>query len=361
MRRFSAMERKSFWVLLICAASLAAAGPGGDWPVSAADGSPLRVVTTLPDYAWLAREIGGDQVTAEAIVQGDQDPHFIRPRPSYAAMLRQADLFVTTGLDLELWLPAVLDRAGNRRILEGGPGYVAAAAGLDLLEVPRGGLSRSEGDVHVYGNPHITTDPLNMVRIARNILAGLERVDPGRAETYRRNEQALEDRLYRRLFGDWLVDRLGGETLAGLAWSGGLFPFLEDKEFQGERLIVHLGGWLGRAEPLRGRKIISYHKSWSYLAARFGLEFAGYVEPKPGIPPTPQHVQELIELIEGRGIRVILCENFFDPDKPRVIAERTGARIVRVPVLTGGAPGTQSYEELVDLWIESLREAFGVN
>jgi len=268
-------------------------------------------------------------------------------------------MFITTGLDLELWVPTLLDAAGNPRVLEGGDGYVAAWPGIELLEKPTT-MSRSEGDVHIYGNPHITPDPLNMVMVARNILAGLERIDPHHAEEYRQREAALEDRLHRKLFGDELVELLGGDTLARLARSGKLHTFLEGKEYprgSGRTLATRLGGWMQQAESIRGRKIIGYHRNWSYLANRFGVEVVGYIEPKPGIPPTPRHVETVIELIENQGIGVILAANYFDPSKPDAIAERTGARVVVVPLYAEGEPGVDTYEDLVDTWLSRLVDA----
>ncbi len=321
---------------------------------------PIRVVTTLPDYAWLAEQIGGEHVIVDSIVQGNQDPHFVRPRPSYSVLMQEADLFVTTGLDLELWVPTLLDAAGNRDILEGGPGYVAAWPGIHLLDVPTS-PSRTEGDVHVHGNPHIQTDPLNMISIARNILAGFEKVDPERADLYRGREKKVEDRLHRLLFGDELVDLLGGETLARLAQAGKLRAFLDEKEYprgSGEKLARRLGGLLKRAGPLRGQRMIGYHKNWIYFAERFGLQVVGYVEPKPGIPPTPRHVETIINLIRNQGIRVILAANYFHPSKPRIIAERTGATVVTVPMSTGGEPGLQEYDALITAWIDRLVTAF---
>jgi ABC-type Zn uptake system ZnuABC Zn-binding protein ZnuA len=323
-------------------------------------GAPIQVVATLPDFAWAAKEIGGDLVQVNAIARGNQDPHFVRPRPSYTMLVRNADLFVTTGLDLELWVPTILDAAGNAKVLEGGDGYVSAWTGVDLLEVPTS-LSRSEGDVHIYGNPHIHTGPLNMVAIARNILAGLEKVDPANATSYRERERGLEDRLYRRLFGNDLVDLMGGETLARLARAGRLMPFLEAKEYpagSGLTLADRLGGWMRQAEPLRGRQIIGYHKNWIYFGTQFGLDFVGYIEPKPGIPPTPRHVETMINLIRDQGITVILSANYFDPVKPRAIAERTGARVVIVPLSTAGEAGVDTYEDLIDTWISRLVAAF---
>jgi ABC-type Zn uptake system ZnuABC Zn-binding protein ZnuA len=320
----------------------------------------LVVVATLPDYAWAAREIGGEHVEVHSIARGNQDAHFVRPRPSYTALLRKADLFISTGLDLELWVPTLLDAAGNPRILEGASGYVAAWPGIELLDVPAS-LSRSEGDVHIHGNPHIHTDPLNMILIARNILAGLKKIDPSRAATYEQREEALEDRIHRRLFGDELVDLMGGNTLARLARGGKLWSFIEGKEYprgSGRTLAERMGGWLKDAEPLRGRKLIGYHKNWVYFTGRFGMDLVGYIEPKPGIPPTPRHVETMIALIRDQEIKVILTSNYFDPAKPQAIAERTGATAVIVPLGTGGEPGTASYEELIDTWISRLVTAF---
>jgi len=150
------------------------------------------------------------------------------------------------------------------------------------------------------------------------------------------------------------------DTLARLARSGKLLAFLEEKEFQGERLIDRLGGWMARAAPLRDRRIICYHKNWSYFVARFGLDIAGYVEVKPGIPPTPRHVKEIIELIQEQDIKVILSANYFDPAKPEVIAARTGARVAIVPLMTAGAPGLDTYEDLVDFWFDALLQAYGL-
>jgi ABC-type Zn uptake system ZnuABC Zn-binding protein ZnuA len=326
----------------------------------AAASEKLVVVTTLPDYAWAAEEIGGDLVETHSIARGNQDAHFVRPRPSYTVLMRKADLFVSTGLDLELWVPTLLDAAGNGEILEGRPGYVAVWPGIELLEVPDT-LSRSEGDVHVYGNPHIHTDPLNMIAIARNILAGLRKIDPENAAIYERREMALEDRLHRRLFGDELVDLLGGETLARLTAGGKLWTFLEGREYprgSGKRLLERLGGWLGKAAPLRGHKIIGYHKNWIYFGERFGLDFVGYIEPKPGIPPTPRHVESMMNLIRDQGIKVILAANYFDPAKPQAIADRTGAIVVVVPMGSGGEAGIGNYEQLIDAWITRLVTAF---
>ncbi|MGH9260588.1 MAG: metal ABC transporter substrate-binding protein, partial [Acidimicrobiales bacterium] len=160
---------------------------------------PLKVVTSLTTYAAIAREIVGDRGTVTAIAQGDEEPHFVQPKPSFVPLLGAADLFVTTGLDLELWVPALLDKAANPRVAEGGPGYVPAYAGIQLLELPVT-LSRSQGDIHVYGNPHIHSDPINAIQIARNILAGLRRVSPADTAVFTTRERDFERRILVALY-----------------------------------------------------------------------------------------------------------------------------------------------------------------
>jgi ABC-type Zn uptake system ZnuABC Zn-binding protein ZnuA len=316
-------------------------------------GSTLSVVATLPDYAVIARAIGGARVSVQAIVQGDQDAHFIRPKPSFVDMVNRADVLVATGLDLELWLPTVVDRSGNVRVRSGRPGYVAASRGINLLEVPTN-ISRSEGGVHVYGNPHVTCSPLNVKTAARNIAAGLIKNDPEGTKCYEENLGAFVQELDRRLFGPELLQLLGSETLCAMAEKGTLIPFLEKQEFRGKPLIDSLGGWMKRMLPLRGMEIVTYHKNWVYFLTLFSLKEAGTVEPKPGIPPSPRHVTELVELMRVRGIRIILAANYFDEQKIRTVARRVDAVPVIVPLYVGGEEGVSDYFQLVDLWIERL-------
>ncbi len=318
--------------------------------------APIKVVTTLTTYAAIAREIVGDRGTVASIASGDENPHFVQPKPSFVPLLAQADVFVSTGLDLELWLPALLDKAGNPKVTEGGAGYVAAYTGLPLLDVPAS-FSRSQGDIHVFGNPHIWTDPLNAVLIARNILTGLKRVSPENAEYFTAREKDFEDRVYRALFGDELVRLLGGETLAKLDRDGKLFDFLSTQQYQGVPLIGRLGGWLKQALPFRGREVACYHKEWDYFSREFQVPCFDYIEPKPGIPPTPRHVQEIITAMRVRNIQVLLSTNYYDRNQVRQVAERTGAHAVIVPSNTR-APGVESYFDLVNLWVGELARAF---
>ncbi len=339
-------------LLIVILALAVVAGIGGQVRGDTA----LRVVTTLPDYKFFAEFIGGDRVTVEAIVQGDQDAHFIRPKPSFVALVRSADLLISTGLDLELWLPTVVDKSGNTRVRSGEPGYVAAAQGMKLLEIPKV-MSRSEGGVHIYGNPHINCSPINMKVAARNITTGLIKNDPEGIDYYNANLETLLDWMDRSLFGDQLVEFIGGETLCKLSEKGTLFPFLEDTEFRGKPLIEYLGGWLGDMVSLRGTPIVTYHKNWVYFVRLFGLEEAGTVEPKPGISPSPQHVTDLVDMMRVRQVKILLSANYFDEQKIRTVAGRVDAEPVIVPLYVGGAPGADDYFELVDYWVDGILAA----
>ncbi len=316
----------------------------------------LRVVTTLPDYASFVRAIGGKRVSVEAIVRGDQDAHFIRPKPSFVTAIQRADLLVATGLDLELWLPTVVDKSGNRRVRSGQPGYVAAAQGMELLEKPKV-ASRIEGGVHIHGNPHVTCSPLQMKVAIGNIAAGLIKNDPKGKDCYVKNRDALLAKIDRHLFGEELVKMLGGDTLCRLAAQGKLIPFLEKHKYKGKPLIEYLGGWTKKMLPLRGARIVTYHKNWVYFLRIFGMEEAGTVEPKPGIPPSPRHVTGLIKQMRDQGIKIILAANYFDEHKIRTVAEKTGAQPVIVPLYVGGAEGVEDYLQLVDCWVEGLLKA----
>jgi zinc/manganese transport system substrate-binding protein len=313
----------------------------------------LRVVTTLPDYGSLAAVLGGDHVEVQSIVRGDQDAHFIRPKPSFVTMVQQAELLVSTGLDLEMWLPTVVDRSGNRRIRSGQTGYVATSQGMELFEKPAT-LSRIEGGIHVFGNPHVNTSPLQMKIAARNIALGLAKNDPARRDVYMERLADFETATDQRLFGEELVNLLGGETLCRLWCSGQLIPFLQSRSYRGRPLLDYAGGWLKRMRVLHGTPIVTYHKNWVYFMNLFGIEEAGTVEPKPGIPPSPKHVAELKDLMRERGIRIILAANYFDEHKVRTIAESVGAVAVIVPLYVGGAEGTDDYFALMDLWVSSL-------
>lgn len=318
----------------------------------------LKVVTSLTTYGAIAREIVGDRGTVTSIAQGDEDPHFVQPRPSFVPLLRDADLFVTTGMDLELWVPTLLDRAGNAGIREGGAGFVAAFKGITLLEVPAS-VSRSQGDIHVDGNPHIHSDPINAIIIGRNILDGLKRVSPANAGYFEQRARDFEDRLLRATFGSEVVTIVTPATLFELARTNRAMSFLQTTQYQGAPLLAKLDGWMKQAEVFRGKEMVCYHKEWAYFSARFDVKCIEYIEAKPGIPPTPRHVLDVITLMRDKKIPVLLASNYFDRNQVRDVANRTGATGVVVPENTHGAPGVESYFQLMNLWVSELAKGFG--
>jgi zinc/manganese transport system substrate-binding protein len=317
----------------------------------------IKVVTSLTTYGSIAREVVGDRGTVTSIAQGDEDPHFVQPKPSFVALLRDADLFVTTGLDLELWVPTLLDRAGNRKIMEGAPGYVAVYTGIALLEVPAS-LSRAGGDIHATGNPHIHTDPINGIIIGRNILTGLTKVDPANSDYYRARELEFEKKVLEATIGKNLVDILTPATAFNLLKTGQFDGFIAKTVLHGKPLADQLGGWLKAGSDFRGKEMACYHKEWAYFSVRFQVTCAAYVEAKPGIPPTPRHVESVIALMKERQIPALFASNYFPKSQIDQMAAKTGATAVVVPENTFGAPGVATYFELVDTWVNGLAVAF---
>lgn len=321
---------------------------------AAAAVAATKVVTTLPTYAAIAREVGGSRVEAQSISRPEEDAHFVKPKPSLALMLQDADLFATTGLDLELWGPTLVDKSGNRSIRDGERGYVAVSHGVTMLDVPSS-TSRSAGDIHIFGNPHIHTSPINAKNIADNIASALIRIDPEGRPEYEKNLHSFRQKIDVSLYGAELVDILGSEVLDPLAQRGELIPFLQAKRYKDQPLIEHLGGWLGEGMVFRGKKIIAYHKNWIYFTTLFGLDTVDYVEAKPGIPPSARHVHTLIGEIEGQQIRVLLSATYFDASKPQAIAKRTGCTVVRA----GLDPGEgEDYFDMINSWVAGLVNAF---
>lgn len=324
-------------------------------PVMAAD--KVKVVTTFSDFASIAKEVGGDLIEVEYLSHGDQDPHFVPPKPSLALKVKKADMLVSTGLDLELWLTTLQDKARNRQVMDGAAGFVTASPGVEILQKPEtGSVSRSEGDVHILGNPHFHASPLNWKKISENLLIGLTRVDPQNSDTYESRQQAFVDRVDRAMFGDALVDLFGGEQLESLHRAGQLFEFL-DNDYEGVKLMDKLGGWLKKALPFRGMEVIAYHKNWAYFVNDFGLTVLGYIESKPGIPPTPKHVENTIKLINDSGVDLMLVASYFEKRKPATISSKTGIHALFLPLSVGAVPGTENNFKLVDYWIDKINEA----
>ncbi|OVE79927.1 hypothetical protein BVY01_01265 [bacterium I07] len=317
----------------------------------------IKVVTTFSDYASIVKEIGGERVDVEYLSNGDQDPHFVPPKPSLAMKVKKADMLVSSGLDLEMWLTTLQDKARNKNVMDGSIGFITASPGVEILQKPESGsISRSVGDVHVLGNPHFHVSPLNWKKISANMLTGLTRIDVANAEIYRANHKAFADRVDRAMFGDELVDLFGSDQLETLFNSGTLFEFLES-ELDGEKLLNKLGGWLKKALPFRNKQVIAYHKNWAYFCRDFGLKVLGYIESKPGIPPTPKHVEKTIQLIKDSGVDIMLVANYFEKRKPATISQKTGIKALFMPLSVGAVPEATDNFKLVDYWIDTINRA----
>ena len=320
--------------------------------ISSFSAEKIKIVCSFSDYASIAKYIAKDKAEVEYITKGEQDPHFVIPKPSYAMMLNKADMWITTGMDLEIWSAALIDKAHNKKIMDGAVGFVAVLDGVKILEKVEKG-DRTEGDVHLMGNPHINTSPANWRIIARNITIGLTKIDPSNEAYYKKNRDEFINKVDRALFGDKLVELFGGETLANLLDNNTLIPFLQ-KDYQDGKLINLLDGWLKKAMPVRGKKIITYHKNWAYFAKTFGLEIAGFIEPKPGIPPSAKHVQYMINLIKEQNIKLMLVANYFEKKTPQMIEDKTGIKAVYLPLFVNPDAGIEDNFKLVDYWLDQI-------
>jgi zinc/manganese transport system substrate-binding protein len=274
----------------------------------------LRVVTSLQDFASIAQSIGGDRVETFSLAKGYQDPHFVDAKPSFVLQLSRADLLIVAGLELELgYLPPLLDQSRNAKIHPGNPGYLDASAGCEILQRPTGQVTRAMGDVHPYGNPHYWTDPNNGRVIARAIAARLSQLDAAGGATYQKNLATFEQRLTQK-----------------------------DAE------------WMAKMAPYAGAKVVTFHNSWPNFAKHFKLNVVGHIEPKPGIPPSPTHTLEIINLIQAQKVPVILVEPYFDKKTPNYIGGKTGAKVVTLYPSVGGTPAIQDYFSLFDTDINAI-------
>ncbi len=309
----------------------------------AAQAAPLKIVATTTDLAAIARAVAGDEAVVRSITTGKEDPHMLQAKPSVILQARDADLWIRIGLELEIgWEPPILDGSRNARIRPGMPGHLDASKSALVLDVPETAISRAMGDVHPMGNPHYWLDPLNGRRIAGAIADRLVELRPEAADVFRRNADAFQRDLDERMFGRKLLEKSKSQDL----WL----------RLVGGEEIPEAGGWLEAMAPLRGQKILTYHRSWVYFAHRFGLEIAGELEPKPGVPPTAAHLAELVELAKARDVQIILQEPFYSTKAAEQVASKTGARVVVVANSVGGQPEATDYLALMDWIVEKLTE-----
>ena len=277
----------------------------------------IKVVTTLTDLKSITEFIGGNKVSVTSIATGYQNPHFVDPKPSYIISLSSADMFVTIGLDLEIgWSPQLLASSRNTKIQKGAAGYVDASENIALMQVPTA-ANRAEGDIHIYGNPHYWLDPLNGKIIARNIANGLERVDPSNKSMYEANLATFNKTI-------------------------------DDK----------MKDWQAKMAPFKGTKIIAYHNEWVYFEKRFGLEIVDFMEPKPGIPPTPSQLVKVINEIKSNNIKVIISSPYFSTSSSDVVAKQTGVKVLTMATSTGAFPSVKNYFDVFDYDIAQLTAAF---
>ena len=280
--------------------------------------SKLNVVGSTEDMAALAGEVGGDKINVESIARGYQDPHFVEPKPSFLLKLQKADLLVVVGLQLEIgWLPPLQTQSRNGKIQVGGSGYLDASQFSQILEIPTTQVTRAMGDVHPLGNPHYWLDPDNGRRIAKGIADKLGQLDPPDAAYFQQRYADFDRRL-------------------------------EEAE----------KGWKAKMAPYQGRKVITYHRSWPNFCERFGMEVVEYVEPKPGIPPTPSHTLDVINLMKRDNVKLILVEPYFDLRTPNSIARATGSEVLVLMPSVGGVKEITNYFQLFDYDINKLLDAF---
>lgn len=325
-------------------------------PLSAAADKNVKVVCSLPTLKALTEEVGGSRVDVIALAKGDQDPHFVTPTPVLMKKTREADLFIENGLTLELWADQVVNGSGNANIFRGTPGRVIAAKGIAPLEIPPV-LSRELGDIHPQGNPHTWLDPLLAKVQAANICEALKSSDPAGADYYETRKLDFFKRIDDALFGPELLRLVGIQKLTRLAWSGQLHNFLENNKIGDQPLASKAGGWLKAAASLKGVKAFEFHKVWVYFARLFGLALVGTIEERPGIPPGPQHVRQVVEKIKAEKIPIILVDNFYDPALPNNISRQTGAAVVLLPNQVEGEVQIKNYFGLIDHLIYTMTRA----
>lgn len=267
----------------------------------------INVVTTSTDLGYIAKIVGGSKVSVATLMLGAQNPHTVEPRPSQVVKLRNANVVIRIGMDLDMWADSLIEASRNSNIGIGKKGYIDASTNIKKLEVPKCKIDGSHGDIHVYGNPHYWLDPENAKVIASTILAGLKRVSPADGDYFQKNYKAFAAKIDEKM-----------------------------------------PGWENRLAPFKGTQVVTYHKTWIYFLRRFGMTEFDNVEPMPGIPPSPSHISRLMSSMKKEKVKLILTEPFYSRKYSDMLARGTGAKVVVVPASIGGVREVDNYIELID-------------
>lgn len=288
----------------------------GLWAAGAEAADKLQVVATIPDLKLLTEAVGGDLVDVEMLVRAAQNPHDLEVRPSLMVKVRRADALIMNGLELDGWVDMVVLGANNPKVVAGAPGRIDASRGIGVLEVPTTRVDRSMGDIHPVGNPHYTADPGLASMVTQNIAEGLGRLAPQHREAFARNRE----------------------------------------QFLGQ-LDQAMGRWTKVLEPYKGAKVVAYHNEYIYLFTRFGLNQVGTVEDRPGIPPSPGHLVQLVRLMRDEGVKVVAVQPWADQKLAARVAEDGGAQAVLLPPTAGGVKGAKTYIDGMDSIVTTLGRA----
>lgn len=317
--------------------------------------APLRVVTTTQDLASITQAVGGSNVSVSALVVGARDPHRIEAKPSYMARVAKADLFIAVGLELEIgYEQPILAGSRNSKVQRGQIGYLNPFEGVPILERPREAVTRAQGDVHPYGNPHYWLDPFCGRLIAKNIAQRLSKLQPSKAREFEANLAAFNRAIDDRMFGPALVSKFGGDALWQWESAGKLNESLKVKS-----ALAQLAGWAGRMAAHRGKPIVTYHRTYSYFAHRFELRVIDELEPKPGLEPSPGHLAAVVRSAKQAGVRAVIYEPY-KPERPaEFVASRIGAKAVAVPASVGHTAAAKDYLSLFDEMVARVAGALG--
>jgi ABC-type Zn uptake system ZnuABC Zn-binding protein ZnuA len=313
---------------------------------------PLRICCSVPDLGDIAKAVGGEAVEVTTFARGGDDPHFVEPRPGFAKALSRADLVVSVGLELEIgWLPVVVTQARNPRLASGQPGWFEAASAITVLGLPNGVIDRSHGDVHPGGNPHFFCDPVCGVQVAKALARRMGELRPESATVFVGNYRVFALEVARHLVGAAAVTRAGEVVTIDSLEQDALSRLIGDGK--------DLGGWLGLLRPAAGARLIADHDLWPYFSRRFSLTVVGFLEPRPGVPPTTSHLTEVIKLAKETGVRAIITVPYFDPRSAAFVAKETGLPVVALAHQPGSITEAQGWLGMIDYNVHALATALG--